>query len=120
MQPLLWLVVAYLLGSIPTGLLVVRETPERAQALAVPGQIQTDLLEAAALVPSSPIRIDDPTTVQLPSNMCAVVGPNGCGKSNVVDAVRWVLGEQRARALRSGSHKPCKPEHSSPSSPSPC
>jgi transglutaminase-like putative cysteine protease len=49
----------------PTGLLVVRETPEQAQALAVPGQIQTDLLEAAALVPSSPTRIDDPTTVQL-------------------------------------------------------
>jgi transglutaminase-like putative cysteine protease len=49
----------------PTGLLVVRETAERAQALAVPGQIQTDLLEAAALVPSSPTRIDDPTTVQL-------------------------------------------------------
>ena len=49
----------------PTGLLVVRETPERAQALAVPGQFQSDLLEAAALVPSSPTRIDDPTTVQL-------------------------------------------------------
>ena len=32
----------------------------------------------------------DPTTVQFPSNMCAVVGPNGCGKSNVIDAVRWV------------------------------
>jgi transglutaminase-like putative cysteine protease len=49
----------------PTGLLVVRETPERAQALAVPGEIQTDLLKAAALVPSSPTRIDDPTTVRL-------------------------------------------------------
>jgi hypothetical protein len=49
----------------PTGLLVVRETPERARALAVPGRVQTDLLQAAALVPSPPRRIDDPTTVQL-------------------------------------------------------
>jgi hypothetical protein len=47
----------------PMGLLVVRETPEQAQALAVPGAIQTDLLEAAALVPTTPRRIDDPTTV---------------------------------------------------------
>jgi transglutaminase-like putative cysteine protease len=47
----------------PTGLLVVRETPGQAQALAVPGQVQTDLLEAAALVPTKPVRIDDPTTV---------------------------------------------------------
>lgn len=48
----------------PTGLLVVRETPEQAQALAVPGQVQTDLLAAAALVPSPPTRIDDTTTVE--------------------------------------------------------
>ncbi len=47
----------------PMGLLVVRETPAQAQALAVPGAIQTDLLEAAALVPATPRRIDDPTTV---------------------------------------------------------
>ena len=45
------------------GLIVVRETPAQAQALAVPGAIQTDLLEAAALVPATPRRIDDPTTV---------------------------------------------------------
>ena len=32
----------------------------------------------------------DPTTVPFPSNMTAVVGPNGCGKSNIIDAVRWV------------------------------
>jgi transglutaminase-like putative cysteine protease len=49
----------------PTGFLVVRETPEQAQAMAVPGQIQTDLLEAAAVQPSPPTRIDDPTTVAL-------------------------------------------------------
>jgi transglutaminase-like putative cysteine protease len=47
----------------PMGLLVVRENPGQAQALAVPGQVQTDLLEAAALVPTTPVRIDDPTTV---------------------------------------------------------
>jgi transglutaminase-like putative cysteine protease len=47
----------------PTGLVVVRETREQAQALAVPRSVQTDLLEAAAIVPKSPRRIDDPTTV---------------------------------------------------------
>jgi transglutaminase-like putative cysteine protease len=47
----------------PLGLIVVKETPEAAQALAVPGRIQTDLLEAAALHPSLPRRIDDPRSV---------------------------------------------------------
>ncbi|MDE0658978.1 MAG: chromosome segregation protein SMC [Gammaproteobacteria bacterium] len=42
----------------------------------------------------------DPTTVTFPGNRCAVVGPNGCGKSNIIDAVRWVLGESSARQLR--------------------
>ena len=42
----------------------------------------------------------DPTTVVFPGNLCAIVGPNGCGKSNIIDAVRWVMGESSARQLR--------------------
>src|SRR5262245_14192393 len=45
----------------------------------------------------------DPTSINVPGQLVGVVGPNGCGKSNVIDAVRWVLGETRASALRGDS-----------------
>jgi chromosome segregation protein len=45
----------------------------------------------------------DPTSVHFPGNLTGVVGPNGCGKSNIIDAVRWVMGELSARHLRGDS-----------------
>ncbi|MGZ4999240.1 MAG: chromosome segregation protein SMC, partial [Methylomonas sp.] len=45
----------------------------------------------------------DPTTIPINGNLTAIVGPNGCGKSNIIDAVRWVMGESSAKHLRGGA-----------------
>ena len=45
----------------------------------------------------------EPTNFMLPGQLVGVVGPNGCGKSNIMDAVRWVLGESKASELRGES-----------------
>jgi chromosome segregation protein len=44
----------------------------------------------------------DPTPASFPENLTAVVGPNGCGKSNIIDAVRWVLRQALARRVHGG------------------
>ena len=45
----------------------------------------------------------DQTVIPITGNLTAIVGPNGCGKSNIIDAIRWVMGESSAKHLRGGS-----------------
>jgi len=92
----------------PMGLIVVRETAERAQALAVPGAIQTDMLEAAALVPDPPRRIDEPTAVMRLHLRLSGVGDfpvadlQGAGQSVTGD----VFEVRDARTLEPGPRDP--------------
>jgi len=92
----------------PMGLIVVRETPDQARTLAVPGAIQTDLIEAAALAPVTPRRIDDPATVtrlELRIDGLSALDPadlEGAGQSSSGGTI--VIRD--ARELRSGPAPP--------------
>ena len=57
----------------------------------------------------------DPTELLIEPGLTGVVGPNGCGKSNIVDALRWAMGEHSARQLRGGEALPVLPHLALPS-----
>jgi transglutaminase-like putative cysteine protease len=92
----------------PMGLIVVRETRDRAQMLGVPGAIQTDILEAAAIVPDPPRRIDDPATVR--RLRLRLQGAEGFAGADLVGAGQTVAGDvfemRDTRALVPGPADP--------------
>jgi transglutaminase-like putative cysteine protease len=96
----------------PMGLMVVRETPDRAQALAVPGKVQTDLLQAAAIVPRDAQRIDDPTTVE--RLRVRLVGISPFPPDDLQGAGQTVSGDvfdiRDPRTLRAGPQDPEAPD----------
>jgi chromosome segregation protein len=65
--------------------------------------LNQDIMRLSSLKLSGFKSFADSTTLHFKDNRTAVVGPNGCGKSNVIDAIRWVMGESSARQLRGGS-----------------
>ena len=65
--------------------------------------VDQDIMRLSSLKLSGFKSFADSTTLHFKANRTAVVGPNGCGKSNVIDAIRWVMGESSARQLRGGS-----------------
>ena len=65
--------------------------------------VNWDIMRLSSLKLSGFKSFADSTTLHFKANRTAVVGPNGCGKSNVIDAIRWVMGESSARQLRGGS-----------------
>ncbi len=83
-----------------------------ADARFIPGMakfVWSDLLRYAGDMRITKIKLAgfksfvDPTTLHLPGNLTGVVGPNGCGKSNIIDAMMWVMGESSAKQLRGES-----------------
>jgi len=76
---------------------------------AMPGRLNLQLKTSLISVRLNSIKLSgfksfvEPTTFMLPGQLVGVVGPNGCGKSNIMDAVRWVLGESKASELRGES-----------------
>ena len=65
--------------------------------------VDQDIMRLSSLKLSGFKSFADSTTLKFKANRTAVIGPNGCGKSNVIDAIRWVMGESSARQLRGGS-----------------